>query len=302
MAPLPDGDVQRPPEPRFSVIHQKVDIFLDLPGRKLLGETEITIIPHAKDLKKITLNCRQCRLENLRINGTVATGVSYKDPYAKAYLRWEAGVHQYHILQERVGQAFKDEPEGELVVGIPEGVKIEELDPISEEAQSIQMNRSFGSTVRASEAGVQDTTQGSRTAVDQSLQFAPITLWIQFGIDRIRDGMQFVGLEEGDSRYPQAYTTNSGLRGSTCCLFPCVDSGNARCTWEISLRVPRTVRDLAKRKSIITRKLNARDQYAEHGALMSTFSEEDKVAELTVQCSGEMVDEVIESAFGFGQP
>ena len=279
MAPVADEETIQPSVPLFSVIHQKVDLCLDLPGRGLVGETEITILPHSRDLRKIILNCRQCRLEKLRVNGTVATGVSYKDPYEKASLPWEAGVHQYHIFQERIGQAFKDELEGELTVGIPEGVKIEDLDPTSEEAQSIQLSRYFGGNTRAPEASADD-------------QFAPITLWIQFGIDNIRDGMQFVGLEEGDHRYPQAYTTNSTVPGTASCLFPCIDSLNARCTWEISLRVPRTVRDLAKRKSIITRKLNARDQYAEHGALMNTFSDDDKAADLTVLCSGELVDEV----------
>jgi len=85
----------------------------------------------------------------------------------------------------------------------------------------------------------------SRT--DNSLSpFAPLTIRIEFIVENIRDGFNFVGCDLGDMRYPHAYTTHSPLPGAACSLFPTLDGIHERWTWELEITAPRTLGDISK--------------------------------------------------------
>jgi len=85
----------------------------------------------------------------------------------------------------------------------------------------------------------------SRT--DNSLSpFAPLTIRIEFMVENIRDGFNFVGCDLGDMRYPHAYTTHSPLPGAACSLFPTLDGIHERWTWELEITAPRTLGDISK--------------------------------------------------------
>ena len=282
----------------FSVLHQKVDLDIDLLSRSLRGSTELTISPHSPDLRTICLNARQMELKGVIVNGKAPAGVKLQSVYDRARLPWRAGVHQYHMLQDRIEKAMRARPEEELVVTLPRSLKIEELDPSSEQAQSILLSKSLGSNRRESDITAVDPVQVPKTAVEQAGRFAPITMYIQYEIARLRDGIQFTGLEEGDSRYPHAYTTNSTLPGSACCLFPCVDNVSSRCTWEISIKCPKTVGDaLSQSKPTISKpeglingtRAKIRGVFDDH---LDSFSVEEKALDLLVISSGDMTDEV----------
>ena len=296
MAPVSEIPSPQVPELGFSVLHQKVELDIDLPSRSLRGRTEITLSPHSKDLKAVRLNCRQCSkcdLTWLAVNGKPAGGISLENPYERTTLPWLAGAPQHHMLQSKLEGQLRRHPEPELLIVLSKSLKIEDLDPFSEAAQSNLLSKSIGSSKG------DESVQNSRTAADLTSRFTTIQIDINFVVRNIRDGMQFVGWDEGDLRYPHAYTTNSLSPGVACCLFPCVDSLSSRCTWEISIKCQKTVGD-ALGFGKARPQINGNPNGAEVDPSLSTkfrfgdLNEEDKALDLSVVCTGDMTDEASE--------
>ena len=298
MAPSSELPSPQAPELGFSISHQRVELDIDLPTKSLRGRTEIVLNPHSKDLKTVRLNCRQCILSRLVVNNKPCPGAAYQDPYSRAKLPWKASVHQYHMLQQKVEGQLKDPPDQELLLHLPKNTKIDELDPFSEEAQGILLSRTLGkSDSRADSVTAIDLTQSTRTGVEQTARFTPITVNIDFVVKNIRDGMNFVGWEEGDLRYPHAYTTNSLSPGAACCLFPCTDDLTSRSTWEISIKCQKTVGDALRSFSSAKVQLQSNGANGNHNGSSGSgkyddFSDEDKALDLAVICTGDMTDEV----------
>ncbi|KAL4872249.1 hypothetical protein BDV12DRAFT_152444 [Aspergillus spectabilis] len=268
----------------YTVSHQKVELEVDFANRSLKGKTEIIIHPHYKDLRAIRLNFRQGELKRLNVSGKVPT-VKYVDPYESLQLY---GPHYHQRLSSKIDGILKCPPEPELLLTLPKSVRIEELDPFSIEAQD-QM------TLRAT--GITDDAEGplsSKTADTSLPRFTALTVYIEFVVDNIRDGLQFVGVESGDRRYPHAYTTNSLDYGTGCPLFPCVDDPSSRCTWEISIKCPSTLGDIFDRKS------REQSNGATGGRPKSTSNQDrfiapdDETLDLSVVCSGDLTDDIID--------
>ncbi|KAL4913847.1 hypothetical protein BDW62DRAFT_191788 [Aspergillus aurantiobrunneus] len=266
----------------YTVAHQKVELEVDFANRCLKGKTEIIIHPHHRDLRTIRLNFRQGELKRLNVSGKVPA-VKYVDPYESLQLY---GPHYHQRLSSKIDGLLKSPPEPELLVTLPKSVRIQELDPFSTEAQD-QM------ALRAS--GITDDTDGplSSKAPETTLpRFTALTVNIEFVVENIRDGLQFVGVESGDKRYPHVYTTNSLDYGTGCPLFPCVDDPSSRCTWEILIKCPSTLGDIFERKS--------RDQFGAGAGFRpkSTtnhdrfIAPEDETLDLSVVCSGDLTDEI----------
>ena len=270
----------------FSVSHQKVHLNIDLAGRKLRGTTEITISPHSADLKTIRLSCRQCHLNRLSVNGKPSASMTYTDPFKQAKLRWRADVHQYHMLQERLEAHTKVLPEYELVVNLPKSIKIQELDPFS----TVDSARKD-----VGDPNAVDFISSAKLSADPIARFTPITVYIDFTIDNIREGLHFVGWGEDDLRYPHAYSQKLPTSPS-CSVFPCLDAIDSRSTWEISIKCPRTIGDALRRPEVTTNGLSNRVEHDGHEdelvRALSTFTREDQALDLMVVCSGNMTDEV----------
>lgn len=297
MANSIDSTIIQPSSPGFSVSFQKIDLDIDLLNRSLKGKAEVTINPHSRDLKTIRLNCRQCAIQRVIANGRACSNFSYEDPYLRRKLSWRASAHQHHMLRRRVQGQLKTPPEEELVINLPKSVKIDEIDPSAAEAQSANITKlSFGSK----KDSIDDTPAESiqvRSAVEQERRFTPIVLVVEYAIHSIQDGMQFVGWQEGELRYPHAYTRNSSFPGSACCLFPCLDDSTARCSWEISIKCPKTIGDaLASKRQARPTRANAvvdRDPvFTTREIDQSDFSDADKALDLAVICTGDITDEV----------
>ena len=308
MAPIVETANPPPADLGFSVSHQVVELNIDLHSRSLTGRTTITINPHSKDLRNIRLNCRQAVVTRLSLNGKPCSTITLTDPYKNAKLKWNAGVQQYDMLQRKLEGQFKDPPEEELSVVIPKTVKIDELDPFSEEAQNILLSRVSGSSKKDSGDGSAiDIVQSSRTAIEQTARFTTINLIIEYVIERIRDGMHFVGWEEGDIRYPHAYTTNYIASGAACCLFPCIDNLTSKCSWEISIKCQKTVGDILQQSPNsssssgpqangvhgVPSSVNETNGHRKFDGQSYSFSDEDKALDLVVICTGDVTDEVI---------
>ncbi|KZF26135.1 hypothetical protein L228DRAFT_242553 [Xylona heveae TC161] len=293
----------QPPGLGFTVLHQKVELDLDFATRRLRGKTEITINPLFKELRIIRLNCRQCKLKRLNVNGR-GVSVKYNEPYSGYKLHGLSEVHQYHQLRQKIEPQLRNPPEEELLITLPKSLRIEEIDPFSAEAHNILLSRNNGSTKKESgDSSMLAGTPLSKPGDDQAARFTPLTIFIEFTTDNVRDGLHFVGLEDGDLRYPHAYTRNSMFPGAACALFPCVDDSSSRCTWEISIKYPRTLGDaLGKAESQmngIVNGLNGTQQpngTQPSGGNQSEFSvgAEDQSLDMSVICSGDLTDEIID--------
>ena len=278
----------------FSVLDQEAQLTLDPVSRRVHGQTKIHIAPDTIDLKTIRLDCRQCKLKNLRVNEIPVSSWSYNDPYTRTKLCWRAGVHQYHMLEEKLDDQFKAVPDKELEINLPKTVRIKEMDPLSVEAQSFLLTKSADDGKKETgDTTVNDLTQSTRTVVEQLVRFTPITLTVDFSVDKVRDGLHFVGWEEGDMQYPHVYTRNSSIRGISC-LFPCLDTFDSRCTWKIQIKIPRTLGDALKISPFSVHpsdKING-NHFLEVQDGRPNFSSEDQSLDLVVVCSGEMLHEV----------
>ena len=291
---MPSGDTV--PEASFSISHQKVEFEVDVLSRSLRGKAEITIDPHFKGLKSVSLNCRQCNIKRVFVNGKLCSSYTYDDPYAEARLPWHAGVQQWQMLKSKIEDTLKEPPEEELVITFPKSVKIDDLDPFAAEAQKVLVPRKD-----AADGSALDTPQGPRAVSEQGSRFTSVTIIVEYTIDEVRDGMQFVGWGQADLRYPHAYTRQSSAPGTACCLFPCVDKLTYRCTWDISITCSRTIGDAipqSQKPSNVSsstgelRALNERCYHAGLAPLVNNFSEEDKLLDLIVVGTGELTDEV----------
>lgn len=264
----------------YSVAHQKVELDIDFANRSLTGRTEITIHPHYKELKYIRLNFRQGELKRLNVSGKAPT-TKYVDPYESLRLY---GVHQYPKLSAKLEQLSRTPPEPELVVTIPRTVRIEELDPFSVEAQNELSVRANGNA----EDAAADAPLGSK-ATDTTLpKYTAITVNAEFSIDHPRDGIQFVGVEDCDWRYPHAFTTNSSDMRDCCCLFPCVEDISSRCTWDMSIRCPRTIGDVFSRNDPLLANGTSGNHHPREVAPDS------ESLDMVVACSGNMTDEIMD--------
>ncbi|KAJ9319411.1 hypothetical protein DTO271D3_180 [Paecilomyces variotii] len=260
----------------YSVAHQKVELEIDFVNKSLKGKTEITIHPHYKDLRLIRLNFRQGDLKRLNVSGKAPT-TKYTDPYDSLNLY---GPHYHQRLAAKIDPLLKTQSDPELVVMIPKSVRIEELDPFSIEAQNQMALRATGSGEDA------DGPLSSKTAETALPRFTALTVYAEFAIDNIREGLHFVGLNNGDRRYPHAFTTNSTGLGAGSCLFPCVDDPSSRCTWEISIKCPSTLGDLFDRK---TKETQNNKSTASRSPYLAA---DDETLDITVACSGDMTDEI----------
>ncbi|KAF3898867.1 Transcription initiation factor TFIID subunit [Trichophyton interdigitale] len=283
-------DMQGAPPPSglgYSVSHQKVELDIDFTSRSIKGKTEITIHPDYKDLKLVRLNFRQGQLKRITVGGKTATS-KYVDPYEALQLY---GVQYHRKLSTKLDALSKTPPEPELVITIPKSVRIEELDPFSVEAQT-QLSLRATSGGANGTGGADDTVDGNRAAEATLPRFTAITILIEFTIEKPRDGIQFVGLESRDLRYPHAYTTNSSDTGEFCCLFPCVDDMSSRCTWDISIRCPRTLGDLFPRSpdnSVVNGTSSRTNSSRKTG-----LSAEDAALDMVVACSGDLTDDILD--------
>ncbi|KAI9806920.1 MAG: hypothetical protein M1833_002578 [Piccolia ochrophora] len=288
----------------YSISHQKVELEIDFASKSLQGKTEITIHPHSRDLKIIKLNCRQCTLKRLNIDGKAPT-VKYQEPYARFKIHSQASVHQYHQLRQKLSPQLKEPPEEEVILTLPKSLSIRELDPFSAEAQSALIAKVGGLSRReTSDTTITVSTPFPKAADEQGAKFKPITVFVEFSVGNIRDGLQFVGCDDGDPRYTHAYTKNSMFPGSACCLFPCLDDASSRCTWEISIKCPRTLGDVARALHEVSTSSRVNGADGHHGSMVeqdgingdgvSQLSQEDSALDMSVVCSGDLTDEIVD--------
>jgi transcription initiation factor TFIID subunit 2 len=308
----PGPEPPKVPEYGFIVSHQKLELELDFSTQSISGRTVITILPQTKDLQELKIHARQCEIPHngVRINGSLAA-FDHDDPMLAltipaAYI-WSG--EQHALQKERISPlTSRQKGSGSLEITIPGHVKIDEVDPFSENAASAVTSRALGASAARVSSVALDGTNGPlssstftpKTAAEQSARYQPLTVSISFTGNNFRDGLQFVGVSEGDSRFPHVYTRHS-MDPGIACIFPCIDDPAMRCTWDISIKCSRTLGDALKRRPVPERQRGLQQILARRGLANGIsnppddyevpLSDDEKIMEMTVVCSGEMMTE-----------
>ncbi|KAJ5059511.1 TATA-binding protein associated factor Taf2 [Bipolaris maydis] len=259
----------------FTLLKQQLELDFSFAPRRVKGLTTLDIQPDQAQLRDITLNCRQLRPTSIRIQGEKAA-FSYSNLHQRLTLYPGTGLEQYHFVKQRIARHTSG-AEDELVITVPDKVRIREVKP--------------------SEAGMTDDAPGTF--------YAPLKLEIEYELDDFRDALHFVGVEDGDARFPHAYTRNSSFPGTASCLFPCIDDGETRCIFEVSIRYPRTLGDALSKPSPPNANPNVplADGVDKADSVMldvddeqADLSEEEKAMEMQVICSGTLTDDILDPA------
>jgi transcription initiation factor TFIID subunit 2 len=262
----------------FTIAHQKLELEVDFATKSLKGKTEITLHPHHRDVRVIKLNFRQGYITRVTVNGKATTTVKHTDPHSHLNLY---GAQYHQRLSAKIEDLLKPHTEPELLITLPKNLRIEELDPFSVDAQDRL-------ALRASIGNADDADGPSSKPTDTSLpRYAALTVSIEFAVDNVREGLQFVGVDSGDRRYPHAYTTNSTGLGSGSCLFPCVDDPLARCPWDVTIKCPCSLNAVFERKANEISKNPATNKNR-------ALSDDDNTLDMTVVCSGDTTDEIVD--------
>ena len=300
------------PEQSFIVSHQKVELDVDFATQTLSGRCEITILPQTKELSTIQIDARQCVIpsDGVMVNGRSAE-FEYEDPMKALnipeFYAW--GAEQFEMQRDRLKPlADEKKMEGTLLIELPPSVRIEQVDPFSENAANVVTQRALGAAAaRLSSTGIDGingpasatSTLTPKTAAEKFSDFQPLTITISFTTKNFRDGLHWVGLGEADQRYPHIYTRHSYDRGTASCIFPCVDDPAMRCTWEISIRCSRTLGDALKRRPSTRREHRLQQIMVKKGLVTGiieeievSLSDEEKLLDVAVVCSGELMNEV----------
>lgn len=300
----------------YTILKQRVDLDLDFARQGLKGSTEITLQPLVKDLREVNLHCRQCKPTLIQAGGITARW-EHEDPYRRARMPEKSTAEQHSMLKRKIETSLGPTPQAELSITLPSKLKIQELhvDPTT---ALPQYNGTPNLQIQESDA-LAAVEAPSVQAQQNGPQFAPIKIYIEFEITRFRDGIHWVGVEDGDARYPYMYTKAELHPGNSSCIFPCMDDATTRCMWEIAIKCPRTLGDaFRKPKDQITAEAAAAGEISGGPDAVMTHGPEDlnKIAqqqqqkkdeysinltpldaalELSVICVGEQIEDIADS-------
>ncbi|EGR47272.1 uncharacterized protein TRIREDRAFT_108950 [Trichoderma reesei QM6a] len=308
--PLLDGDDGLPPiEDRtvtgYFVFKQEVNLEVNFRERRIDGTTNIFIVTFAdKAVDEVLLDAAQCEIDTNNITVTEMREVDgepvegqkrkvtaeYHDPYEKLSQPkgWNLRADHHDIRRIRARSIFHSRK-----TDVPaENRGFEGFTPVY---GSLKVNfRGKGEQERP--RLIIRKSMSSMDSVEKSHKQFKIT--IPFVTKNPRDGLHFVGVDPLDNRFTHMYTRHSIQPGTACCIFPCVDDHGARCDWRISIKYPRTLGD-ALQQALATKKdgpsHNGADKSQTDGHdLHFKLAEEDKLREMSVVCSGFLMEETVD--------
>ncbi|KAI0304611.1 hypothetical protein BC826DRAFT_1088837 [Russula brevipes] len=212
----------------FSIYNVVLEI--DFAG-SLWGYTDILMVPNDKSLRTVHLHCRQCTVHSVTVASHRAEFVQY-DPLTSLAISNPQDVHTHPELKRKLYSALAEADEGELSIAIPKEV-------------SLKVSGSFHAGLAASEGNSSTPHQPQTPGVSNipTLEFAPITVHIEYSVRNPVDGLTFVRPSDAyPYRVPHVFTTPSSPDAARCWV-PCIDSLWERCTWDFEFVVPRSLED-----------------------------------------------------------
>ncbi|KAG7292589.1 hypothetical protein NEMBOFW57_002624 [Staphylotrichum longicolle] len=292
----------------FVILKQDVEVEVNFHDKSISGVSTIHLFTINPDLDEIFLDARQCEIDvkNVTVDGFKTTA-SFSDPYdlARVPRQWQIGAAQHHIVKKRMAPlrpARRPEVPNKDRVNHPCCVPADRALKVSLRPDGMfkdEPRRTLKiKTLKADNDAALDRP-------DPNDEKNGIKISIPFRSKNIRDGLHFVGVDEGDLRYPHVYTRHSFEPGTASCIFPCVDDPGSRHPWKISIKCPRTLGDVFE-QPLATQLVGQSAQTSNGGRKRKldsqpvassqppVLAEEDKLMEMTVVCSGNLAGEQID--------
>ncbi|KID84689.1 hypothetical protein MGU_08034 [Metarhizium guizhouense ARSEF 977] len=297
LPPIKDDPVQE-----FFVIKQEARLDVNFRERRIDGTVDIYIVIFSDNVEEIHLDAAHCEIDTNNVtvtemreaHGEAIEGqkqkvpAEYQDPYQRLShsKSWNWRAEHHDLRRRRARNVFHNRK-----TDVPaENREIEGCTPVY---GSLKVSLRGGKDserpkliIRKSALNVDGANKGHK-------QFK---VTVPFTNKNPRDGLHFVGEDALDNRYTHMYTRHSIQPGTASCIFPCVDDHGARCDWRISIRFPRTLGD-ALEQALATQKdttVNGVDKSHDHDDRKMMLAEEDKLREMTVVCSGFLMEEMID--------
>lgn len=299
--PIVTPEVQAACEP-FLVVGQEVEIDINFREKSISGISTLLIFPLVDDLEEISIDARQCHVdtEHIYVDGMRAKAW-YKDPYKLLDIsdQWQLGAAQHQVMKQRMAPLL---PERRPDVPVSQREKL-----IEQSLGCAPHEGSLRISLRPGDLSKDDPRHPLKylpKKLDNEEERIGVKISIPFRSDRIRDGLHFVGVGEGDPRYPHVYTRHSVEPGIASCIFPCIDDPGQRHQFTVSIKCPRTLGDaleqpLATQQAtgpLINGNGNRKRKHGETAPQQpqSVLIEEDKLLEMTVVCSGNLTGDQID--------
>lgn len=245
----------------LKVAHQRVSLNVDLAKKKVIGVTEITIVPMSNTLRVVRLDCREMKIRRVFINGRGLTNFLHNDMlYINDPLRFEHcvqtntvnlsdlyspdfGIHQHHLLRQKLNYIFGGISQDQMSADRVDNTNTEELAIILPENLKLELTdlHSLHTPSDAPATGLTPLPLRSRNT--HSDMYTPIQITVEYELSNPKNGLNFV-CHSPDKGLWHAYTVNSEYNISTSSWVPCIDNLWERCTWSIDISIPRTVKDI----------------------------------------------------------
>ncbi|KAG7894426.1 hypothetical protein KL935_005384 [Ogataea polymorpha] len=261
------------PSQPIKIGYQKVTLDIDLAEQSVLGETELTVLPLNASVRQVKLDCRGMQIKDITVNGKKAS-YHYGDFFQNdEYLNdtenpvlanYEYNpnydthsevvkLQQHHFYRARFYPLFSDQnnqgnpsssyPENtsELVIYIPDSIKLRLHDPTSKQT--------FSPNVSSTRSHTPLTTNAMMSS---DKVYTPLNIKISYLIRNSKNGLLFHG--GNGTTIPKnrwfCYTSNNDLGCSASSWVPCIDNFYEKPAWDINIIVPETVGDIGETKLV----------------------------------------------------
>ena len=242
----------------FKIAHQRVSLDVDLAKHTIRGTADIILIPLIQTLSYITLDCKNLKINEVRVENRRCDNYIHDDPLTEfsKTSRSEAdtlyafnGVEQSHFLREKfadLNEFPEERTKSQLIIKIPSSIKI-----TLQDANSLTNYTPITPTVRG-------------TPASQEAVFTPISVRIEYELSNPATGVRFDTVLESQPQLWNAYTTNNELCCTAAYWMPCVNTLDEKCTWEVEITVPKKVKDIGGSKVMGNETRNLRSRRDTH--------------------------------------
>ncbi|CAH8829628.1 unnamed protein product [Trichobilharzia szidati] len=226
--PSPNSPTQSNFKREYRLAHQTLCVtHIDFEQRLLIGFTQLVIWPISSTLRRIHVNCRQCRIHRILLEAADTETAGFENDRKGRTGNWSASKSKHIPSPTDLPILFTD-PTLEIC---ERDTKLRTLD---------SFERRYTSVVTATdpdEGAGEVTVRLTSDFWPLVSQKSPFILTIEFSLNKPKSGFYFV-VPEGEGSL-----TERGVHAFTACTpncsrlwFPCIDCSEP-CTWKIEVTV-----------------------------------------------------------------
>lgn len=248
----------------MQIAHQRVNLEVNMAQRKLLGYTELTVVPTSSNLRVVRLDAREMKIKRVLVNGSRANYIHrdllyINDPQtfdacAKAGTTnvWDLysadfSIHQHHVLRQKLDYIFGEVSEDPLFPDRISNLNTEELAILLPDNLKLELTDHHAiHTPNSLVPPTLLTPLHLRLKNTQNEVYTPILIGIEYETINTKNGVVFSCDPAVEKKLWHAYTVNSEFHVSTSSWVPCVDNLIEKCTWSIELTIPRAIKNIGK--------------------------------------------------------